>query len=273
MIRLLLSVFSFCFYINAYAQLYDDSWESAWSSAQNYTYNSIEENQHIDGYSNSFNQTGVNDWVVYYNDKKEIGGIPSNSGALIQWVVSTGDHNNLPFLLADKVNGEILLIDTSGAVIFNSPALFGKHVGDSALLRQTPSGAFTLQQYYTDESGYDGDLMIFFSEGDIVFALHRTYKLIPGERRVQRLNTSTAGDNRITNGCINVPENFYNNYVLQLNGSRLYVLPETRGSFLSHENYSDRSYVSESIIDFGYTERLGLNDIWNDTADENYDWN
>jgi len=52
---------------------------------------------------------------------------------------------------------------------------------------------------------------------------------VKAERRLERLATPTADDNRITFGCINVPAAFYDAYVKPSLGNRngvVYVLPE-----------------------------------------------
>jgi hypothetical protein len=61
--------------------------------------------------------------------------------------------------------------------------------------------------------------------------MHRVRATNPAERRLQRLATPSAADNRISYGCINVPAAFYDMHVKPvLGGGRgvVYVLPETR---------------------------------------------
>jgi hypothetical protein len=52
----------------------------------------------------------------------------------------------------------------------------------------------------------------------------------PTERRLQRLDSPTVEDNRISYGCINVPRDFYETVLspaVRKNGAIIYVLPET----------------------------------------------
>jgi hypothetical protein len=61
--------------------------------------------------------------------------------------------------------------------------------------------------------------------------MHRVRSVNATERRLQRLASPTAADNRISFGCINVPVAFYDRVLSPLfHGSRgiAYVLPETR---------------------------------------------
>jgi hypothetical protein len=51
------------------------------------------------------------------------------------------------------------------------------------------------------------------------------------ERRLQRLASPTAGDNRISFGCINLPADFYDRVISPLfthQRGLVYVLPESR---------------------------------------------
>jgi len=73
-------------------------------------------------------------------------------------------------------------------------------------------------------------------------SLHRVITTKPSERRLQRLATPTPLDNRISYGCINVPEKFYNNVVSPaFTGTYgiVYVLPETRSNSEIFASYYD----------------------------------
>jgi hypothetical protein len=59
--------------------------------------------------------------------------------------------------------------------------------------------------------------------------MHRVLTAYPKERRLQRLATPTADDNRISYGCINLPAAFYETYIRPMFASQdavVYVLPE-----------------------------------------------
>jgi hypothetical protein len=72
---------------------------------------------------------------------------------------------------------------------------------------------------------------ILWVDYDAAISLHRVVTNKPAERRLARLATASALDNRISYGCINVPAVFYETIVAPLfrpaNGV-VYVLPERR---------------------------------------------
>lgn len=62
-------------------------------------------------------------------------------------------------------------------------------------------------------------------------SLHRVVKGTKKDRRLERLATATAQDNRISFGCINVPVNFFDSVVEPaFTGASgvVYILPEKR---------------------------------------------
>jgi hypothetical protein len=76
-------------------------------------------------------------------------------------------------------------------------------------------------------------------------SMHPVITTKPEEHRAERLATATPLNNRISYGCINVPEKFFENVVHEAftgtNGD-VYVLPETRPAhtvFGSYEGTSD----------------------------------
>lgn len=158
-------------------------------------------------------------------------GAPADLSGLIARVVAMRDHFGRPFVVADKRAGAIYIVSPEGQILEDSPALYGKHQGDEAVAGQTPAGVFVLQRHFTDEVGYGGDVMFFWSENGDDYALHRTYTRNPHERREHRLTTLSALDNRISNGCINVPAAFYDRAIVPLHGARLFVLPEFSAVF------------------------------------------
>ena len=89
-------------------------------------------------------------------------------------------------------------------------------------------------EFVRDESG--GNMRgqeILWVDYDTAISMHPVVTNKPEERRVQRLATATARDNRISYGCINVPAKFFESVVhpafTETNGI-VYVLPETRSS-------------------------------------------
>jgi hypothetical protein len=74
-----------------------------------------------------------------------------------------------------------------------------------------------------------GGKEILWVDYEAALSLHRVDTASAVERRLQRLATPTAADNRISYGCINVPVTFYETVVGPLFRGRLgvvYILPE-----------------------------------------------
>jgi hypothetical protein len=92
-------------------------------------------------------------------------------------------------------------------------------------VRITPAGRF-VSKLAIDSHGKE----LLVLDYDASISLHAVIKGTPKERRAERLNSATADDNRISFGCINVPEAFYSTVVSPtFTGTKgiVYVLPET----------------------------------------------
>ena len=92
--------------------------------------------------------------------------------------------------------------------------------------RITPAGRF-VSRLAIDSDGKQ----LLVLDYDAAISLHPVIKGTPEERRAERLKSSTARDNRISYGCINVPAEFYTTIVSPTFASTkgvVYVLPETR---------------------------------------------
>lgn len=73
----------------------------------------------------------------------------------------------------------------------------------------TPKGRFDMRILSTPLPGYGGDVIGFKEERGFLFALHRVWTLKPAERRLQRLASPDPADRIMTNGCINVSDEVY----------------------------------------------------------------
>ncbi len=97
-----------------------------------------------------------------------------------------------------------VIVDVAAATIcFASvchPVLVGK---------ETPRGEFTLAPYSISDPGYGGDLLVFKVEGSSIYAIHRVLD-IPGQQRLARIRSPYAAHRiQITNGCVNVLPDVY----------------------------------------------------------------
>lgn len=159
---------------------------------------------------------------------------------IADWAVHSGDHAGLPFVIVDKLDSRVFVFDAQGRLRGSSAALVGSAPGDhsvpdigtrkiSAILpeeRTTPAGRFNAVL----GSGPKGE-DILWVDYDTALALHRVVTNVPQERRLQRLQSPSPSDRRITYGCINVPVGFYDTVVRPtFAGTRgvVYILPESR---------------------------------------------
>jgi len=157
------------------------------------------------------------------------------------WVAASGDNGSLPYIIIDKPNAALFLFDATGKALGQAPVLIGVAVGDDATPgigsknlaeigpaeKTTPAGRFLAK--YGLAAGKQKVLWVDYATS---VALHP----IPTgaskkERRRQRMLSPTSDDNRITFGCINVPDSFYAKSVrplFQKKGGYVYILPDTK---------------------------------------------
>ena len=155
-----------------------------------------------------------------------------------RWVIESADNAGLPYLLIDKVNAQVLAFNRAGQFQGATPALLGMARGDRLLapntatmaqmppqVRITPAGRF-VSRLAIDSHGKE----LLVLDYDASISLHAVVKGTPKEHRAERLQSTTAQDNRISFGCINVPATFYATVVsASFTGTKgvVYVLPET----------------------------------------------
>jgi hypothetical protein len=159
---------------------------------------------------------------------------------LEDWVVASGDNGGLPFVIIDKVHAKVFLFSPDGELKGSAPALLGLARGDDSVPgigdrklsairpkeRTTPAGRFIAGFGRTP-----GEEDVLWVDYENAVSLHAVISASPKERRLARLQSPTAADNRITFGCINVPTAFYKKVVRPAftgaNGV-VYVLPDTK---------------------------------------------
>lgn len=155
--------------------------------------------------------------------------------AVVQRVVQTGDNQGKNFIVADKKAGTLTVYNASGVELTSTPALFGKGAGDSITTKNTtPSGRFELKRAANvDAKDYGASAQALTVDGQTqtnnagTLAIHRVLTKHAKENRAGRLASPTAADNRISHGCINVPAEFYEQYMDGAGGNVLYVMPDT----------------------------------------------
>ena len=155
--------------------------------------------------------------------------------------VRLNDPQGLPFAVLDKVEARLYVFDARGRLQGAAPVLLGRAKGDDSVPgigqrkmseirideRTTPAGRF-VAEHGRNLKGED----ILWVDYDAAVSMHRLRPVDPKERRLERLNSPTPADNRISYGCINVPPAFYDRVLKRTfdgrRGGVVYVLPETR---------------------------------------------
>jgi hypothetical protein len=160
--------------------------------------------------------------------------------SVANWVVKANDNGTAAFFVIDKRNARLYVFNPGGQLQGTAPILLGLARGDDSVPgigekplaairpaeRTTPAGRFVAERGRNAQ----GEDIVWVNYADAI-SLHRVRTLDAKERRLERLRTPSAADNRISYGCINVPVAFYNDVVERAwdnGGVVVYVLPETK---------------------------------------------
>ena len=159
---------------------------------------------------------------------------------LANWVAHARDNSNLDFIIVDKKFARVYVFDAQASLLGVTPVLLGAAPGDHSVAgigsrpiadirleeRTTPAGRFLAQR------GKNASLEdVVWIDYEAAVSMHRVRATVPAERRLERLESSTVDDNRISWGCINVPVAFFENIVQPVFAQRravVYVLPEVK---------------------------------------------
>ena len=164
--------------------------------------------------------------------------IHADSGNFARRAVGAGDNHGQMFAVIDKTSATFSLYDATGRLVAASPALLGLARGDASVLgigdrpirdiapheRTTPAGRFASEP----GKNLQGQTVVWI-DYDAAVSLHSLRPSDPIEKRRERLASPTPSDNRITYGCVNLPVEFYERWVLPTLGKKagvIYVLPE-----------------------------------------------
>jgi lipoprotein-anchoring transpeptidase ErfK/SrfK len=155
------------------------------------------------------------------------------------WVSYTRNAKKKAFVVIDKKNAQMYVFEPNGKLKSSATVLLGKAIGDhtapgvgnkpiSQLKEEektTPAGRF-LALPGKNNHGED----IIWIDYNSAVSMHRL-RNVKNESRPERLASAGIDDNRISNGCVNVPHAFYNGVLkptVLKNGAFVYVLPESR---------------------------------------------
>lgn len=142
------------------------------------------------------------------------------------------------FMVADKPNGMLHIFKEDGSHALSDPTLYGKDKGDvldkvSSLEggpKITPAGKFTLKESPSEYAGKTALILVESQDYTGFIAVHAADVSTPSERRLERLETPTTADNRISYGCINTKHGTFINeikpHINELDGGLIFVLPD-----------------------------------------------
>lgn len=165
---------------------------------------------------------------------------PEDVVHVANWVSYTRNNQKNAFVLIDKKQARMYVFDASGKLKSHAPILLGKATGDHTAPgvgnkplsqikeeeKTTPAGRF---KALPGKNTHGEDII--WIDYHAAVSMHRIRKVAAEERRFERMATPDASDNRISNGCVNVPVAFYNGVLkptVMKQGAWVYVLPETR---------------------------------------------
>jgi hypothetical protein len=159
--------------------------------------------------------------------------------AVVNWVVTSGNNHDLPFMVIDKLKAKVFVFDRQGRLQGSAPSLLGLGRGDESvpgigqreLATMSPEERTTPAGRFEAALGHDFEQDILWIDYDAALSLHRVIAGSPKERRHQRLASPSPLDNRISYGCVNVPAKFYDAIVLPAFTGTVgivYILPETK---------------------------------------------
>lgn len=163
---------------------------------------------------------------------------PADVTSVAAWAVRAADNGDRPFAIVDKRRARVYVFAATGRLLGTSPVLLGYAAGDLSVPgigsksieaikpqeRTTPAGRF---ESAPGHNALGNDVV--WVDYDAAVSMHRVRPTNPKERRLERLATPTAADNRISWGCINVPVAFFDRTVwpnLGQGRAVVYVLPE-----------------------------------------------
>jgi hypothetical protein len=161
------------------------------------------------------------------------------------------------FMVADKPNGMLHIFKEDGSHFISDATLYGKDKGDvmeakSSLeggAKITPAGKFTMKESPADYAGKTSLILVESKDYSGYIAVHAADVSTLSERRLARLETPTAEDNRISYGCINTKhQTFINDIkpnIASLDGGLIFVLPDatetTAGMFAPETEVVERT--------------------------------
>lgn len=170
----------------------------------------------------------------------DLGAEPASADVhhMADWVADSRDNGAHWFVVLDKRDAKVFLFDGDAHLQAATPAVIGSAIGDDLYPgvgdkplselkpyeRTTPAGRFVAEVGETSSRHED----VVWVDYESATSMHRIIKL---PERLNAIATPDPSDNRLSNGCINLPDAFYEQALrpaVDRNGVVIYILPETR---------------------------------------------
>jgi hypothetical protein len=168
---------------------------------------------------------------------------------MANWVAISGDNGRHAYVIVDKKDARVWAFDPDGHLQSDVPALLGAARGDDTVPgigtkplaqvkpqeRTTPAGRFVAELGKSSSRGED----VVWVDYDSAVSMHRVIKQ---PERLRRLASPSTADNRMSYGCINLPDAFYEKVLrpdVTRFGAVIYILPETRPLQATFSAYYD----------------------------------
>lgn len=157
---------------------------------------------------------------------------------MANWIAVSRDNGARAFAILDKRQARVFLFGPDARLRAATPALLGAAhgddtapgIGDKPLKdvkpeeKTTPAGRFVAEVGRSSSRGED----VVWVDYDAAVSMHRIIKV---PERLKAIATPAAADKRMSFGCINLPDAFYERQLrpaIDRHGLVVYVLPETR---------------------------------------------
>lgn len=157
---------------------------------------------------------------------------------MANWVAVSGDNGTRAFAIIDKPQARVYLFGPDAHLRAAATALLGSARGDDTVPgvgdkpikdvlpeeKTTPAGRFIARVGESSTRGED----VVWVDYEAAVSMHRIIKV---PERLKAMATPDVEDNRMSFGCINLPDAFYEGQLrpaIDHHGLVVYVLPETR---------------------------------------------
>ncbi len=119
------------------------------------------------------------------------------------------DQGQSQYLLVDKRNAQIHII-RDGQILATSNVVLGENRSDIFLRNTGSTGAGIFRMVPMAARNRPDSTIAFRADDRLPYGQYTIHRVIPSGVRLNALQTTSPADNFLSNGCVNVPNDFYN---------------------------------------------------------------